>query len=199
MVSTKLRLKAASTMRWSTANKNKRNIGLTLFEMTLFSMFGALIFGSKMLMEVLPNIHLVGMFTVLLTVVYRAKALIPLYIFVLLNGLISGFNMWWIPYTYIWTILWAVTMLLPNNMKPAVAAVVYPLVCSLHGFLFGTLYAPVQALMFGFNFEQAVAWVVAGFPFDIIHGISNLIAGLLVLPLSKILKKLNSSVSLRIG
>ncbi len=186
-------------MKWSTANKDKRKLSLSLFEMTLFSMFGALIFGSKMLMEVLPNIHLVGMFTVLLTVVYRTKALIPLYIFVFLNGLISGFNMWWIPYTYIWTVLWAVTMLLPKNMKPAVAAVVYPVVCSVHGFLFGILYAPAQALMFGFNFEQTVAWVVAGFPFDIIHAISNLIAGLLILPLSKVLKKLNSSVSLRIG
>ena len=167
--------------------------------MTLFSMFGALIFGSKVLMEALPNIHLVGMLTVLLTVVYRAKALIPLYIFVLLNGLIAGFNMWWIPYTYIWTILWGITMLLPKDMKPAVAAVVYPVVCSLHGFLFGALYAPVQALMYGFNFEQMLAWIAAGFPFDIIHGISNLIAGLLILPLSKILKKLNSSVSHRIG
>lgn len=195
----------AHTMKWSTAskdmkeNKKHRKTGLAIYEMTLFSMFGALIFGSKMLMEFLPNIHLVGVFTVLLTVVYRAKALIPLYIFVMLNGLVSGFNMWWMPYTYIWTILWAVVMLLPKDMKPAVAAIVYPLACSLHGFLFGVLYAPAQALMFGFNFERTVAWVVAGFPFDIIHGISNLIAGLLILPLSKVLKKLNSTVTLRIG
>lgn len=182
-------------------NKNsaRRKTGLAIYEMTLFSMFGALIFGSKMLMEVLPNIHLVGMFTVLLSVVYRAKALIPLYIYVFLNGLVAGFNMWWVPYTYIWTILWAVAMLLPKGMKPVTAAFVYPAVCAVHGFLFGALYAPVQALMFGFSFEQTVAWIIAGFPFDIIHGISNLIAGLLILPLSQVLKKLNSSVSHRIG
>lgn len=186
-------------MKWSTVNNRNRKFGLTIFEMTLFSMFGALIFGSKMLMEFLPNIHLVGMFTVLLTVVYRAKALIPIYIFVLLNGLISGFNMWWIPYTYIWTVLWGAVMLVPKNISPRVAAFVYPIVCSLHGFLFGVLYAPAQALIYGFSFKQTVAWVVAGVPFDVIHGISNLIAGLLILPLSKVLKKLSASVALRIG
>lgn len=205
MVWIRQRLLVAHIMKWFTANKmkkenkKKRKTGLAIYEMTLFSMFGALIFGSKVLMEVLPNIHLVGMFTILLTVVYRAKALIPLYIFVLLNGLISGFNMWWIPYTYIWTILWAVIMLLPKNLNPKVGAVLYPLICAVHGFLFGILYAPAQAVMYGFSFEQAVAWIVAGLPFDAIHGVSNLIAGLLVLPLSKVLKKLNSSVTLRIG
>lgn len=205
MVWIRQRLLVAHIMRWFTANKMKkenkktRKTGLAIYEMTLFSMFGALIFGSKVLMEVLPNIHLVGMFTILLTVVYRAKALIPLYIFVLLNGLISGFNMWWIPYTYIWTILWAVTMLLPKEMNSKVGAFVYPLICAVHGFLFGALYAPAQAIMYGFSFEQTVAWIMAGLPFDAIHGVSNLIAGLLVLPLSKVLKKLNSSVTLRIG
>lgn len=153
-------------------------------------MFGALMFCSKLIMEAFPNIHLLGMFTMLLTVTFRAKALIPIYIYIVLNGLYAGFNMWWIPYLYIWTILWGVTMLLPKNMPRSVACVVYPLVCSLHGFAFGTLYAPAQAVMFGLNFEQTVAWIVTGFPFDIIHGVSNIFTGLLILPFSELLKKL---------
>ncbi len=196
-------------MKWSTQSKsenlktdkksNKRKVGLTIFEMALFAMFGALMFGSKKIMEFLPNIHLLGMFTVLLTVVYRKKALVPIYIYVFLDGLISGFNAWWVPYLYVWTVLWGAVMLLPRNMPKKWAVIVYPIICSLHGFLFGVLYAPAQALFFGLDFRQMIAWIIAGGLFDVIHGVSNLIAGLLIYPLSQLLKKLSASVSLKIG
>lgn len=156
-------------------------------EMTLFAMFGTLMFCSKLITEVLPNIHLLGMFTILLTVVYRTKALIPIYIYVILNGVYAGFSPWWVPYLYIWTVLWGVTMLLPKKMPKGVAYFVYPAVCCLHGIAFGTLYAPAQALMFGMSFEQTIAWIIAGFPWDLLHGFGNLIAGLLVVPLSDLL------------
>lgn len=153
-------------------------------------MMATLMFCSKILMEALPNIHLLGMLTVTYTVVLRKKALIPIYVYVLLNGLYGGFSMWWVPYLYIWTILWAVTMMLPKNMPKKIACVVYPAVCGLHGFLFGILYSPAQALMFGLDFEQTIAWITAGLPFDALHGVGNLIAGLLIFPVSEFLKKL---------
>ncbi|MBQ4154494.1 MAG: hypothetical protein IJE01_04755 [Clostridia bacterium] len=165
-------------------------MSLSIREMVLFAMFGALMFCSKVIMEALPNIHLLGMFTVVFTIIFRKKALIPIYVYVFLNGLYAGFTMWWVPYLYIWTVLWAVTMLLPQKMPKRIACVVYPIVCGLHGLAFGLLYAPVQALFFGLNFEQTVAWVVAGLPFDITHGIGNLAAGILIVPLSELLKKL---------
>ena len=46
-----------------------RRARLSLRETALYAMFGVLMFSSKLLMEALPNIHLLGMFTVLLTVV----------------------------------------------------------------------------------------------------------------------------------
>ena len=153
-------------------------------------MMGALMFCSKLVMEALPNIHLLGALTMTYTVVFRTKALIPIYIYVFLNGLYAGFNMWWVPYLYIWTILWGITMLLPKKMKRGVACAVYPLVCALHGFAFGTLYAPAQALMFGLDFNGMLAWIAAGLPFDIIHGIGNFVTGMLVFPLSETMKKL---------
>lgn len=153
-------------------------------------MMGALMFCSKIVMEALPNIHLLGALTMTYTVVFRKKALIPIYIYVMLNGLYAGFNMWWVPYLYIWTILWGITMLLPKRMKAPVACVVYPLVCALHGFAYGTLYAPAQAVMFGLDFNGMLAWIIAGLPFDVIHGIGNFVTGLLVFPLVKTMKRL---------
>lgn len=152
-------------------------------------MLGTVMFASKILLEILPNIHLLAMLTVLYTVVFRKKALIPIYVYVLINGVWSGFSMWWIPYTYIWTVLWGITMLLPKNMPKRVAAVVYPIVCALHGLAFGTLYAPAQALMFGLDFKQTLMWIAAGLPWDAVHAVGNFAAGFLVLPLAAVMKK----------
>ena len=156
-------------------------------------MLGAMMFCSKVVMEALPNIHLCGMLTMVYTVVFRKKALIPIYVFVALQILYSAFTatvLWSLPYLYIWTIIWAITILLPKNMPRRVAAVVYPAICCLHGLVFGILYAPAQALLFNLNFDQTVAWVISGLSFDVMHAIANLFAGLLVLPLSSLLSKL---------
>ena len=146
-------------------------------------MLGALMYISKWLMEFLPNIHLIGVIIVAITVVYRKKALYPIYIFVMISGLLGGFSSWWIPYLYIWTILWGMTMLLPKKLPKKAEPIIYMVVCSLHGFLYGVLYAPAQALMFGLDFKGMIAWIVAGFPFDITHGISNFLCGILIVPL----------------
>lgn len=161
-----------------------------LFELVLFPMLGAIMFISKLLMEALPNIHIVGMLIMLYTVTFRAKALIPIYIYVVLTGVYAGFDIWWVPYLYIWLPLWAITMCLPKNMPRAAAIAVYSVVCGLHGFLYGTLYAPVQAYFFGLDFQKTVAWIISGLPFDILHGVGNIIFGCFVYPLSELMKKL---------
>ncbi len=166
---------------------------LRIREMAIFSMLGALMYVSKVIMEWAPNIHLLGVFTIAFTVVYRAKALYPIYIYILLNGLFGGFGTWWIPYLYIWTVLWGITMLLPKKMPKPVEVTVYSLVNALHGYGFGILYAPAQALLFGLNFKGMVAWIAAGFPFDVIHGTSNFICGFLIVPIVLILRKLETS------
>lgn len=169
---------------------------LTIREMAIFSMLGALMYVSKVIMEFAPNIHLLGVFTIAFTVVYRAKALYPIYIYVLLNGMFAGFATWWIPYLYIWTVLWGITMLLPKKMPKPVAMVVYSVVNALHGYGFGTLYAPAQALLFGLSFKGMLAWIAAGFPFDAIHGTSNLICGFLIVPIVLVLQKLEKNTGI---
>ena len=159
-------------------------------DLVLFAMLAAIMFCSKVVMEFLPNVHLLGVLTMVYTIVFRSKALIPIYGYVLLNGLYAGFSIWWVPYLYIWTILWGITMLLPRKMPKGVKAVVYPIVCALHGLAFGVLYAPAQAIMFGLNGEQTLAWILSGVGFDLIHGIGNLAVGLLILPLSELLTRL---------
>ena len=161
---------------------------LTIREMTIFSMLGAVMYASKMIMEFAPNIHLLGAFIVAFTVVYRKKALYPIYVFVLLIGLFNGFNAWGLPYLYIWTVLWAAVMLLPKKLPKKWQPVIYMLVSAMHGFLYGVLYAPVQAFMFGLNFEGTLAWIVTGLPWDMIHGVSNFFCGILIVPIISVLR-----------
>ena len=162
-------------------------------ELAIFAMLGAIMYVSKIIMEWIPNVHLLGMLTMAYTIVYRRKALYPIYVYVFLNGALAGFNTWWIPYLYVWTVLWAVTMLLPKNMPSKIAPIVYMIVCALHGFGFGILYAPAQALLYGFTFEQTLAWIASGFTFDVIHGISNFFCGMLIVPIASVLKTLERS------
>lgn len=169
------------------SKQNKGNI--TVIEICVLGALGAIMYVTKVIMQFLPNIHLLGVIIIATTVVFRYKALYSIYTYVLLEGIFGGFNVWWIPYLYIWTVLWGVTMLLPKNLPVKWQIPVYCIVCALHGLLFGTLYAPVQALFFGLNFKGMIAWIVAGLPFDAIHGISNLICGLLICPLIAALKQ----------
>ncbi|MBQ2799544.1 MAG: hypothetical protein IJF09_09180 [Ruminiclostridium sp.] len=161
---------------------------LSIRETAIFAMLGTIMYLSKIVLEFLPNVHLLAVLTIAYTVVYRQKALYPIYVYVLLLGLMNGFNMWWIPHLYLWTILWGVTMLLPKKMPKVAAPIVYIIVAGCHGFLYGTLYAPAQAIMFGLDFNGTIAWILAGLPFDITHGISNMIGGLLIVPVISVIR-----------
>lgn len=171
-----------------------KNGKLTIREMAVFAMLGALMYASKMIMEVAPNVHLLGVFTIAFTVVYRKKALYPIYTYVLLNGIFCGFATWWIPYLYLWAVLWGATMLLPKRIPEKLRPLIYMLLCAAHGFLFGTLYAPAQALLYGLSFQKMVAWIISGLPWDFVHGVSNFFCGILIVPIIKILTFLEKNL-----
>ena len=83
-------------------------------------------------------------------------------------------------------------MLLPKNMPLKARPWVYMIVNACHGLLYGILYAPTQALIYGLGIKGMISWIVAGLPWDAVHGISNFICGLLIYPLIKLLKKLET-------
>lgn len=165
---------------------------LSVFELVLMPILGVMMFVSKLFMEFLPNIHLLGMFVMVFTLVFRWKALIPIYVYVFLLGLYGGFAPWWWANLYVWTVLWGVAMILPQKMPTWLASVVYPAVCALHGLCYGALCAPAQSLFFGLNWEGTLAWIVSGLPYDVIHGVGNLLTGLLIVPFVALLNRLKS-------
>lgn len=159
-----------------------------IVELAIFAMLGTLMFVSKLAMSMLPNIHIVGVLTVVYTLVFRKKALIPVYVYVFLELFDFGFSPWWLPNLYIWLILWGLTMLIPKNLPIYATAIAAVIVCGFHGFAYGTLWAPGQALVLGFDFNQTLMWIVQGIPYDVTHGISNLSLGTLIVPLAVALR-----------
>lgn len=162
-----------------------------LCRIAVFSLLGTIMYISKLIMEFLPNIHIIALFIIVFTIVYRWRAIFPIAVFVMLTGLLNGFSSWWIPYLYIWLPVWLATLILPQNMPKWLAVPIYMLIGGLHGLLYGTLYAPVQAIMFGLDFEGMLAWIIAGLPFDLMHAVGNLLSCTLVLPLAIPLKKIS--------
>ena len=81
-------------------------------------------------------------------------------------------------------------MLLPRNLSSRAEYVVYPILCFLHGLFYGVLYAPAQALLFHMDLTATLAWIAAGFSFDVIHAVSNFAVGFLVPPLVLVLRRL---------
>ena len=88
----------------------------TLVEMALLT---AVLVLAQVSLAALPNIELVSFLCIVYTRFYRSKALAIIYLFVLVEGLLFGFGIWWLTYLYIWTILWGVTMLFHKKIGRA--------------------------------------------------------------------------------
>ncbi len=142
--------------------------------------------------ETVANVHQLALFIGALTAVYRVRALIPIYLYIMLEGLLGGFGTWWIPYLYLWLILWGMFMLIPRGLPMPVFAAVSVIISGLHGLGFGLMYAPYQCLVFfKGDFSQFWAWVAYGLPTDIAHMIGNICAALLIVPLTVLICKLD--------
>ena len=158
---------------------------LTLRQISLFGILGALTFGAKVAMMWLPNIEPVSLMVMLYAVVFGKKAVYPIYLYVLLEILVYGLGTWNIMYLYIWIIL-AIAAWLLRNMHGRLS---WAILSGTFGLLFGVLCAPVDVAIGGFGY--AVTKWVSGIPFDIAHCVGNFAIALIAfLPLRKLLETL---------
>ena len=80
--------------------------------MVLFGILGALTFAAKVAMAALPNIEPVSLFVMLFAAVFGWKALYPEYLYVTMEILFYGIQIWNIYYLYIWLVLLVAAVLL---------------------------------------------------------------------------------------
>ena len=160
---------------------------LTVREIALFGLLGAMMYAAKVAMAFLPNIEPVSLMVVLLAVCLGWKGLFAVYLYVFLEYALWGIGLWSACYIYVWLILFA----LARSMRRMESPLGWAVILGAFGLLFGFLCAPVYLVTGGWS--TAVSWWIAGIPMDLIHGVSNFsLALILFRPLRMLLERLNN-------
>ena len=164
---------------------------LTIRDVAVFAMLGALMFAGKKIMEFLPNVHPVALLTMVYTVAYRRRGIFPVIVYLLLETAFGGF-LWTVPYYYIFPLCYVATLLVPAGLSRGKRQICYTVICTFFGIAFGCLYAPWQAVMWGLSFEKTLAWIAAGLYFDIIHAVGNFALSFAIIPLAEALVQISN-------
>lgn len=140
---------------------------------------------AKQAMAVIPNVELVTLLIILYTLYFGRQVFYAIAAFVLLEGCLYGFGIWWVSYLYIWHLLAVVVRLFRKQ-----DSVLFWSICSgAFGLCFGGLCA-IPYLFYG-GVRTAFAWWVAGIPFDLIHCVSNfLLCMVLFRPLRRCMEQI---------
>ena len=162
------------------------------------ALMAAVIEACKLLMQGLPNIEMTSFLVILFTLRLGRPALYAIPVFVIIEGLLYGFGLWWIMYLYAWPLLALITRALSH----ADSAFFWAVVSGAFGLLFGLLCA-VPYFFIGFagggamqGLRQLFAWWVAGIPYDLIHGAGNFVLMIaLYRPVSNLLARMPQIVS----
>lgn len=158
---------------------------ITVKELALFSVLGALTFGAKYVMSFLPNIEPVSLMVMLFAVIFGRKCGYPIGLYVAMELLFYGIGLWNINYLYIWGVL-AVAAYLLRNMRHPLG---WAMLSGAFGLLFGALCGIVDVVIGGVPY--AVAKWVSGIPFDIMHCAGNFVIALLLFqPMRELMERL---------
>lgn len=173
--------------------QNKRRAHLT--DSIVLALFAVLMIVFKEAMAALPNIEPVSLLCCICSVLYGRRALASVGIFVIVEGLLYGFHIWWIVYLYIWPLCCLIAQVLRRFDSS--------LLCALLMAVFGICFGALSAIPYIFigGFPMAATYWLTGTYFDLLHCAGNFaICLLLYRPLltaaRKILKKVPTNAYL---
>lgn len=147
---------------------------LTVRQICILALMGALIFATKFALSGIPNVNLNTLLIILCVVFFGWKTLYAVFVYVLLEGLVFGFSLWWFSYIYAWPVVSAVVMIFRKNESVLLWAVI--------GALCGLCFGPLMYILYltVTGWQTAVAMWIAGIPYDLIHCVSNFVLILLL-------------------
>lgn len=157
-------------------------------KITRIALLSAILYVSKVALEMLPNVELVSVLIMVYTLVFGAETLWIITVFNLFELIQWGFGSWWISYLYVWPLLCVAVLLLKKPLKEEF--LIWSVIAGCFGLFFGSLFAiaylPVDP-------SYALAYWISGLMWDVWHGVWNFIL-MMVLgkPLYRLLSKLKS-------
>lgn len=156
----------------------------------MLALCAPMIIAGKVILEPIPNVEIVTFFIILFTVVFGWRALFPVAIFVLEEGLRYGFAPhWYIFYCVIWPLLSILTLLLKRWLKDsAVAWAIFASIVFVPIFSLTNIF--ILRVLLGMNFK-VWAYLLPEIPYDVAHIVGNFAITLaLFKPLYRVLERL---------
>lgn len=165
---------------------NENTFKLTAKDITLIGLMVAIIEVCKIVMKDIPNVELTSFWVIMFTLYFGKKIAYVIPTFIVIEGLMFGFGLWWIMYLYLWPLLALVTW----KFRKMNSAWSWAVVSGMFGLLFGFFGAFPYVVTSGI--PTAIAWWVQGIPWDITHGVANF-ALMLVLyrPMRNVMNRVN--------
>ena len=145
-----------------------------VLRLVLSGLMGALLVVSKQAMSGLPNLEPVSLLIILFALELPRETPGAITVFILLQGVLYGFGLWWVMYLYVWYLLALLAWLL-RRMDNAFFWAVFS---GLYGLCFGGLCAAVY--LFAKTPAFALSWWLSGLSYDALHGVGNFVLMLLL-------------------
>ena len=156
---------------------------LSTRDITEIAMMAAVIEVCKMILASIPNVELTTFLLMMFSILYGYKVYYVVIIFILIEGLVYGFGLWWLQYLIVWPLLVFVTLRLKDHSHMD-----FVIVSCLFGLLFGLLCS--WPYLFIGGIKTAFAWWIQGIPWDLVHGIANaFIMLVLYKPVFKVIRR----------
>lgn len=134
-----------------------------LKDLILSGLLGAFLLTVQMVLAPLPNVELVSLLVALYALEFPRQTPGALAVFVLLEGLLYGFGLWWVMYLYVWPLLAVISWL----FRKTDSVLFWTAVLGVFGLMFGALCAIPYAVAGGI--AAGIAYWVSGVPFDLLH------------------------------
>lgn len=158
-------------------------------DITLIGLMVAIIEVCKVIMKDIPNIELTTFWVIMFTLYFGKRIIYVIPTFIVIEGLMFGFGMWWIMYLYLWPFLALVSWMLRKNDE----AWFWAMIAGLFGLLFG--FFGSFPYIFTSGIVGAFAWWIQGIPWDITHAIGNFVVMLILYrPIKNVMNRVNNMI-----
>ena len=172
----------------------KENRKLTARDIALIGVMVAIIEVCKVTMAYLPNIELTSFWMIMFTIFFGWKVVFVVPVFILIEGCMYGFGLWWVMYLYAWPLL----AFIAYKTREQESVWFWSMLSGMFGLFFGFLCA-IPYFVIGFvdggftgGMYAGFSYWVAGIPFDITHAIANFVLMLvLYTPVRKVMKRVS--------
>lgn len=138
-----------------------------VLRLVLSGLMGALLVVSKQAMSGLPNIEPVTLLIILFALELPRETPGAITVFLVLQGVLYGFGLWWAMYLYVWYLL----AFLARLLRRMDHGLVWAVFSGLYGLCFGGLCAAVYLVAKTPAF--ALSWWLSGLSYDAMHGVGN--------------------------